>query len=72
MTPRDSFLLRIDPQVLAAMRAWSADELRSVNGQIEFLLRKALLDAGRLKPPDESAETNTETKSAKAKPKKGP
>ena len=57
---------------MAAMRAWSADELRSVNGQIEFLLRKALLEAGRLKPPEEAAETDTKPRSAKTKPKKGP
>lgn len=53
MVPRDSFLLRIDPRILAAVRQWSEDELRSVNAQIEFLLRQALLDAGRLKPPDD-------------------
>jgi len=47
---RESFLLRIDPQVLAALRRWSEDELRSVNAQIEFVLRKALRDAGRLTP----------------------
>lgn len=42
-----------------ALEKWAADELRSVNGQIEFLLRRALMDAGRLRvpqspPPDES------------------
>lgn len=56
---RDSFLLRLDPLVMASMRAWAADELRSVNGQIEFLLRQALQDAGRLKPPGESGETKS-------------
>lgn len=48
MAARDSFLLRIDPRILAAVRQWSDDELRSVNAQIEFLLRQALRDAGRL------------------------
>lgn len=48
MAKRDSFLLRVDPKVLAAMRKWADDELRSVNGQIEYLLLKALRDAGRL------------------------
>lgn len=48
---RDSFLLRIDPKVLDALRQWAADELRSTNGQLEFLLRDALKKAGRL--PDE-------------------
>jgi hypothetical protein len=39
---RKSFLLRIDPSLWKALEAWSADELRSVNGQIEFLLREAV------------------------------
>jgi hypothetical protein len=45
---RDSFLFRTDPKVMAALRRWARDDLRSVNGQIEFLLRRALADAGRL------------------------
>jgi len=45
---RQSFLLRTDPKVLAALRAWAADELRSTNGQLDFILRKALRDAGRM------------------------
>ena len=52
MAPRDSFLLRTDPRVLEALRRWARDELRSVNGQIEYVLRRALQDAGRLKPRD--------------------
>jgi len=47
---RGSFLLRTDPQVLDALKRWAGQELRSVNGQIEFVLRRALQDAGRLKP----------------------
>lgn len=47
--PRESFLLRTDPKVLAALRRWADDELRSANGQLEYLLRKALRDAGRLR-----------------------
>lgn len=46
--PRESFLLRTDPRVLAALRRWAEDELRSCNGQLDFILRKALRDAGRL------------------------
>ncbi len=61
MTKRESFLLRIDPKILAAMRKWSDDELRSMNGQIEFLLLKALRDAGRLrrdaKPSEEEKQS---------------
>ena len=45
---RDSFLLRTDPRTMAALRKWADDELRSVNGQIEFVLRRALREAGRL------------------------
>ncbi len=48
MAKRSSFLLRIDPQILDALRRWADDELRSANGQIEFVLRKALDDADRL------------------------
>ena len=47
MAERKSFLLRLDPEVHAALERWAADELRSVNGQIEFLLRRALVEAGR-------------------------
>jgi hypothetical protein len=50
---RKSFLLRVDPAVLAALQKWAADDLRSLNGQIEYLLRRALRDAGRL--PQEPA-----------------
>jgi hypothetical protein len=46
---RDTFLLRLDPKVLEALRRWARDDLRSVNGQIEFLLRKALSENRRLK-----------------------
>jgi hypothetical protein len=45
---RKPFLLRIDPATMAALRSWAGDDLRSLNGQIEFLLRRALREAGRL------------------------
>ena len=48
MAKRESFLLRVDPPVLEALRRWAGDDLRSVNGQIEFLLRRALIEEGRL------------------------
>ncbi len=51
MAERRSFLLRIDGDVLDALQRWAADELRSLNGQIEYLLRRGLADAGRLKTP---------------------
>jgi hypothetical protein len=44
---RKPFLLRIDPAVLAALQRWAADDLRSLNAQIEFVLRDALAKAGR-------------------------
>ncbi len=44
---RSSFLFRTDPAVLDALKKWAEDDLRSVNGQLEFLVRKALRDAGR-------------------------
>jgi len=45
---RKSVLLRLDPAVHDALARWAAEELRSSNAQIEFLLRRALVDAGRL------------------------
>lgn len=51
MPPRKPFLLRIDPEVLTALQRWANDDLRSLNGQIEFVLRDALRRVGRLKPP---------------------
>lgn len=57
MTARRSFLLRVDPDVLDAVQRWANDDLRSLNGHIEFLLRKALKDAGRL-PKGESSSAS--------------
>ncbi|MGW1544606.1 hypothetical protein ACWCPM_31045 [Streptomyces sp. NPDC002309] len=45
---RKQVLLRLDPSVYDSLARWASDELRSANAQIEFLLRKALKDAGRL------------------------
>ena len=47
MADRKPFLLRIDRSVLDALQRWADDDLRSLNGQIEFVLRRALQDAGR-------------------------
>ena len=47
-TERKSILLRLDPAVHDALARWAADDLRSTNGQIEFLLRRALAEARRL------------------------
>ena len=48
MSERKSVLLRLDPAVHDALARWAGDELRSTNAQIEFLLRRALAEAGRL------------------------
>lgn len=55
MAERKAFLLRVDPDVLAAVQRWASDELRSLNGQIEYLLRQALIKSGRLKPKEPDA-----------------
>ena len=52
MAERKAFLLRVDPALLEQLERWAADDLRSLNGQIEFLLRKALADSGRVKKSD--------------------
>jgi hypothetical protein len=48
MAERKPFLLRLEPTVHQALQRWADDELRSLNGQIEYLLRDALRGAGRL------------------------
>ena len=47
MAERKAFLLRVQPRLLEALQRWANDDLRSLNGQIEFLLRRALAEAGR-------------------------
>lgn len=49
MTKKKSYPLRINPDVLAAMQRWADDEIRSLNAQIEYVLRQALVDNGRVK-----------------------
>ena len=53
MSEKKAYPLRINAQVLDAVQRWSDDELRSLNAQIEYLLRDALRKAGRLKFPDD-------------------
>jgi len=45
---RKPFLIRVDPKVLSSLQKWADDELRSLNGHIEYLLRRALKESGRL------------------------
>ena len=54
MAERKPFLLRVDPELHEALQRWASDDLRSLNAQIEFLLRRALQDAGRMKPAAET------------------
>lgn len=49
MAKKKPFVLRINPELLASVEKWAADEFRSTNGQLEWLINKALKDAGRLK-----------------------
>lgn len=55
MSEKKSFVIRIDTEMYKALEKWAGDEFRSVNGQIEFLLDKALKEAGRKKIKDYSA-----------------
>ena len=63
MAERKPFLLGLDPKVHEAMQRWADDELRSLNSEIEFVLRRALQQAGRLArntpPAPEATQENT-------------
>lgn len=62
MAEKKSFLLRIDAHTLELLKRWADDDLRSLNGQIEYLLVRELRQAGRMKPRDgESVDTKEET-----------
>lgn len=52
MAERKAFLIRVDRDVLDAVQRWANDDLRSMNAQIEFLLRQALRDSGRVRRPE--------------------
>ena len=62
MSARKAFLLRLPPELHAAIEKWAADELRSVNGQIEYLLAQSVAKAGRARrskaeaPPPEKEQ----------------
>lgn len=55
MAERKPVLIRIDPALHDALQRWASAELRSLNGQIEFILRRALIEAGRM-PREEGGE----------------
>ena len=54
MPQKKPFVLRLDPDVLKAVEKWAADEFRSTNGQIEWLITRALKDSGRMKSKGKS------------------
>jgi len=54
MSQKKSFPLRLNEEILSAVQKWAADDLRSVNAQIEYLLRESLRQAGRLKKPKDN------------------
>ncbi|TXI69991.1 MAG: Arc family DNA-binding protein [Cyclobacteriaceae bacterium] len=49
MSQKKPFVLRLDPELLKAVEKWAADEFRSTNGQLEWIISKALKEAGRVK-----------------------
>jgi len=59
VTGRKAVLIRIDPRVHAALERWARDDLRSVNAQIEFLLRQGLRRSGRLADDEARGEDRT-------------
>ncbi len=63
MGERKAFALRLDPEVFDAMQRWANADLRSVNAQIEFVLRRALQQAGRLGGPGQSSKGERGSKS---------
>ena len=58
MAAKKSFALRVDSRTLEAMQRWAQDDLRSMNAQIEFVLREALRKAGRLRAAGSSEEAD--------------
>jgi len=68
--PKKSFALRIDEQTMKAVEKWAADEFRSVNGQLEWIITKMLKDAKRLKVAQEKQKETSVKKIAAVKSKK--
>jgi hypothetical protein len=73
MAEKGSFLFRTNPKMLAALKRWAEDEFRSTNGQLEYILHQALLDAGRLSDPKTDAGVKADGKpNARRKGKRKP
>jgi len=62
MAEKKNFVLRLSPEMYAALEKWAADDFRSVNGQVEWILDRALKDAGR-KPKAQFAENQQDNDS---------
>jgi hypothetical protein len=58
MAVKKAFVIRIDPVILESIEKWAADEFRSTNGQLEWIITKALKDAGRYKQKKEKENEN--------------
>lgn len=63
MTKKKAFVLRVNPKMMDALEKWASDEFRSVNGQIEWILNRALRDAGRLKHGGTDTTSESDKKS---------
>lgn len=63
MGAKKSFVLRLDEESYRLLERWAADEFRSVNGQLEWIVAKALRDAGRLKKSSDPNDTEKNKKS---------
>ncbi len=61
MATRKAFPLRLDPELYAELKRWAEDEFRSVNGQIEYVLRREVERRRRAVPPADSSPDRTET-----------
>ncbi|HSA04490.1 MAG TPA: DNA-binding protein [Tenuifilaceae bacterium] len=59
MSKKKSFVLRIDPDKMDALEKWAADEFRSTNGQLEWIIDQALKKAGRWKSPKNNDKNNS-------------
>jgi len=70
MASKKAFALRISPQVMDAMQRWADDDLRSLNAQIEFVLRDALVKSGRVKLVQRAVTDIVEIENSQESPKK--
>jgi len=59
MAKKKAFVLRIDEQMYAKLERWASDEFRSVNGQVEWIIREALKKSGRLKEAPKDSQNDS-------------